>query len=88
MEQVALGWLIYELTDSPWMVGVGAAARMLPFFILGVFSGVVADRWQRRTLLWLGTLGAVAAAAVMALLLLGGITNVWFVIGLIVGWAP
>ena len=84
MEQVALGWLIYELTDSPWMVGVGAAARMLPFFILGVFSGVVADRWQRRTLLWLGTLGAVAAAAVMALLLLGGITNVWFVIGLIV----
>ena len=84
MEQVALGWLIYELTDSPWMVGVGAAARMLPFFILGVFSGVVADRWQRRTLLWLGTLGAVAAAGVMALLLLGGVTNVWFVIGLIV----
>ena len=84
MEQVALGWLIFELTDSAWMVGVGAAARMLPFFLLGVFSGVVADRWERRTLLWLGTLGAVAAAGVMALLLLSGIDNVWFVIALVV----
>ena len=85
MEQVTLGWLIFELTDSPWMVGVGAAARMLPFFILGVFSGVVADRWERRTLLWLGTLGAVGAAGLMALLLLSDLTNVWFVIGLVLG---
>ena len=51
MEQVSVGWLIFELTDSPFMVGVGAAARMLPFFLLGVLSGVIADRWDRRMLL-------------------------------------
>ena len=83
MEQVSVGWLIFELTDSAFMVGVGAAARMLPFFLLGVLSGVVADRWERRMLLRLGTLGAAAAAIVMALLLLGGLTNVWFVIALV-----
>ena len=35
MEQVSVGWLIYELTGSEFMVGLGAAARMLPFFVLG-----------------------------------------------------
>ena len=83
MEQVSVGWLIFELTDSAFMVGVGAAARMLPFFLLGVLSGVVADRWERRMLLRVGTLGAAAAATVMALLLLGGLTNVWSVIALV-----
>ncbi len=83
MEQVSVGWLIFELTDSPFMVGVAAAARMLPFFLLGVLSGVVADRWERRMLLRAGTLGAVAAALIMALLLMAGLTNVWLVIALV-----
>ena len=83
MEQVSVGWLIYELTGSAFMVGVGAAARMLPFFLLGLLSGAVADRWERRALLRLGTLGASAAALVMALLLLGGSTNVWVIIALV-----
>ena len=83
MEQVSVGWLIFELTDSPFMVGVGAAARMLPFFLLGVLSGVIADRWDRRMLLRAGTLGASAAALATALLLLGGLANVWFFIALV-----
>ena len=83
MEQVSTGWLIFELTDSAFMVGVGAAARMLPFFLLGLLSGAMADRWERRMLLRLGTLGASAAALVMGTLLLGGITHVWVVIVLV-----
>ena len=83
MEQVSVGWLIFELTDSPFMVGVGAAARMLPFFLLGVLSGVIADRWDRRMLLRAATLGASAAALATALLLLGGLANVWFLIALV-----
>ena len=83
MEQVSVGWLIFELTGSELMVGVGAAARMLPFFLLGLLSGAIADRWDRRSLLQVGTLGASAAALVMALLLLGGLTSVWAVIALV-----
>ena len=83
MEQVSVGWLIFELTGSELMVGVGAAARMLPFFLFGVLSGAISDRWERRSLLRVGTLGASAAALVMALLLLGGLTNVWVVIALV-----
>ena len=83
MEQVSVGWLIFEITGSELMVGVGAAARMLPFFLFGLLSGAIADRWERRALLRVGTLGASAVALVMALLLLGGLDNVWVVIALV-----
>ena len=83
MEQVSVGWLIFELTGSELMVGVGAAARMLPFFLLGLLSGAIADRWDRRVLVQIGTLGASVVALVMALLLLGGLENVWVVVALV-----
>ena len=83
MEQVSIGWLIFELTGSELMVGVGAAARMVPFFMLGLLSGAIADRWERRWLLGVGTMGASAAALAMGLLLLGGLDNVWVVIALV-----
>ena len=85
MEQVSVGWLIFELTESELMVGIGAAARMLPFFMLGLLSGAIADRWQRRWLLIFGTLGSSVVALLMALMLLGGLSNVWAVIALVLG---
>ena len=83
MEQVSVGWLIFELTGSELMVGLGAGARMLPFFLLGLISGAIADRWARRWLLVIGTLGSSAVALLMAVLLLGGLSNVWVVIALV-----
>ena len=83
MEQVSVGWLIFELTGSELMVGLGAAARMAPFLLLGLLSGAIADRWERRSLLRVGTLGSSAVALVMGLLLLGGLENVWVVIALV-----
>ncbi len=84
MEQVSVGWLIFELTGSELMVGVGAAARMLPFFLFGILSGAITDRWDRRLLLGISNLGAAVVAMVMALLLLlGGLTNVWVVVALV-----
>ncbi len=83
MEQVSVGWLILELTGSELMLGVGAAARMVPFFALGLISGAMADRWERRWLLRIGSGGGAAVALAMGLLLLGGLENVWVVIGLV-----
>ena len=83
MEQVSVGWLIFELTGSELMVGVGAAARMVPFFALGLLSGAIADRWERRWLLRIGSAAAAAVALAMGLLLLGGLESVWIVIGLV-----
>ncbi|MCI0770762.1 MAG: MFS transporter [Chloroflexi bacterium] len=84
MEQVALGWLVLQLTDSPFMVGVSAAARMAPFFFLGILSGAITDRVDRRIFLRIVTVGGSVIAFLMAAMLLSGIEEVWYVIGLAV----
>lgn len=82
MDHVALGWLVLDMTDSPFMVGVGSAARIAPFFFLGILSGAVSDRVDRRNLLrvaaWVG--GVISGA--MALMLLMDAAKVWYVIAL------
>ena len=84
MDQVALGWLVFDMTGSPFMVGLSAAARQAPFFFLGVMSGTVADRVDRRVFLRLITLGAGLSAALMAVILLTGVVHVWHVMALAV----
>ncbi len=80
MEQVAIGWLVLEMTDSPFMVGVAGAARMAPFFFLGFVSGAVADRVDRRIFLRFINIGGSAIAAIMATLLILDVIRVWHVI--------
>ncbi len=85
MEFVALGWVVFEITNSPFVVGVSSAARMAPFFFLGLVSGAVADRVDRRIFIrWITLLGAVIAGlTALALHLYYG--PVWPVIVLSVG---
>ena len=82
MEQVALGWLVLQMTDSPFMVGVASAARMAPFFFVGILSGAIADRVDRRVFLRYITLGGTAVAIVMTLILVTDVAKVWHVISL------
>ena len=83
MEQVAVGWLVFDITGSAFMVGVSAAARMAPFFFLGFLSGAVADRVERRIFLRFITLGGSGTAGLMALLLLSGAAQVWSILVLV-----
>ena len=82
MEHVAVGWLVFDITGSAFMVGVAAAARMAPLFFLGILSGAMADWLERRLFLFFSALGGVAVAAVMATILLTGDPPVWTVIAL------
>ena len=83
MEQVAVGWLVFELTGSSFMIGVASAARMAPFFFLGILSGTLSDRLERKAFLRLVTLLAGGVAAGMTLLILAADPNVWAVIALV-----
>ena len=82
MEFVAMGWLVLELTDSPFMVGVASAARMAPFFFLGLVSGAIADRVERRLFLRWVTVAGSAISGVVAVVLFRGIDQVWPIIAL------
>ena len=83
MEQVSVGWLVFEMTGSSFMVGVASAARMAPFFFLGILSGTLSDRFERKTFLRFVTLLASGAAVAMALLILGANANEWAIIALV-----
>ena len=83
MEQVAVGWLVFELTGSAFMIGVASAARMAPFFFLGILSGTLSDRLERKAFLRLVTLLAGGVAAGMALLILAADPDVWTIIALV-----
>ena len=61
--QLTLSWMALELTGSPLMVGVVAAARMAPQIPLGIPAGMLADWVDRRKLV----VGVTAAGGAVAL---------------------
>jgi MFS family permease len=72
MQSIAQDWLIFDLTHSSAAVGVTMALQFLPILVLGMHTGVVADRFpKRRILLTTQALNA-AAAATLAVITLAG----------------
>jgi MFS family permease len=74
------GWLILQLTDSPFWVGLSAGIRGLSLTISGVAGGVIADRVDRRRVLLLAASLGLATALGAALLVLGGVLRPWHVL--------
>ena len=75
MEQVVLGWLALELTDSPWLVALIGFFRSIPLLFIGVCGSLVTDRFPRRRLV-LVLQGLTAAGGLVLLLahLRGGLS--------------
>jgi len=44
VQQIALGWTIYQLTHSSFLLGLVSFAGQLPLFIVTPFAGVLVDR--------------------------------------------
>jgi MFS family permease len=82
MDMVLLGWLAFQLTDSPFMVAVAAFARSAPLMLLGPFAGLVADRMHRgRVLVFTQAMGLVTGLA-LAGLFWAGWGRFWPMVGL------
>ena len=48
---VALLVLVYQASDDPVLLGIVGAARVLPYLLLSIPAGIVADRFDRRLIL-------------------------------------
>jgi MFS family permease len=82
MDLILLGWLAFQLTDSPFMVGLAAFARSAPLMVLGPFTGLVADRMHRgRVLVITQSLGLVTALT-LAAVFAAGRGGFWPLVGL------
>ena len=74
IQQVSLGWAIYEMTRSSILLGALNGLRFLPFLIFSPLAGVAADRSDRRKLMittqWFVLVTALAMGVVVSLDLL------------------
>ncbi|HZE76895.1 MAG TPA: MFS transporter [Gemmatimonadales bacterium] len=78
MQQVALGWLVLELTNSPFAVGLVTSLGSLPILALTLYGGVVADRVdKRRFVLLLQSLMLVEALTLSVLTAFHWVTVHW-----------
>lgn len=79
---VARGWLVLELTDSPFMVTAINAVPMVPMLVLSPVGGVLADRFSRRLILMVGDSLSGVVLLTLALLILSGNVQLWHVFAL------
>lgn len=82
MQRVALGWLVYRLTDSETMLGVVSFAGRIPNLLVLPFSGVLADRVNRHRVMMVARGFAMLQAAGLAALVLTGAVRIWHVVAL------
>jgi MFS family permease len=74
MQQIALSWLVYQLTSSPTWLGVTAFAGQIPSLLVAPLAGVLVERWNRhRVLIVTQSLAMLQAFALGALELLGDV---------------
>ena len=77
---VARGWLIYVLSDSSLWVGVVTFAAMIPRVLVTPFSGYLADRFDRRSVMAsMFAVNLVHNLVLAVLVLIGGI-EVWHLV--------
>jgi MFS family permease len=85
MQTTAQGFLIYELTKSPAMLGLVGFAGGLPFWFFNFISGVISDRVSRRKILLVTQTVMMLLAFILAILVFTGSIQAWQVIILAFG---
>ena len=72
MQNIAAAWVVLELTHSPVAVGVLALCQFLPFTVLGLFAGVLVDRFDARRTVIATQASAMVLAGILAVLVVAG----------------
>ncbi|HEU4345409.1 MAG TPA: MFS transporter [Candidatus Binatia bacterium] len=91
IQQVTLGWLVYEITGSSILLGALNGLRALPFLVTGPIAGVAADRMDRKKLMLRTQWVLIVTALLMGALVASGLLQIWhiFLFTLItgIGWS-
>ena len=82
MQHIAISWLMYRLTGSAFMLGLTGFALQIPMLLVSPFAGVWVDRFNRRKLLLLTQVLALAPALLLAALTGAGMIQPWHIIAL------
>lgn len=83
MEQVVRNWLVWQLTGSPFWLGVMLFCHWFPMISLSIFSGVLADRVDNRKLILICEFNYFLTSLMMGILVVTGLINLWQIIVLL-----
>lgn len=86
MQTVTQSWLVLQLTNSPFRLGLIATLQFGPILLLSVFTGVLADRFTKRHLLVTTQAVQGCLALTLGLLVWSGRTAYWHVATIAVFW--
>lgn len=79
LQRVAQDWLVLQLSGSGTAVGITTGLQFLPFLLLAPWAGLIADRFPKRKVLQITQAGMGVTAAMLAVLSLTGVAQVWHV---------
>jgi len=80
MQTVAQGWLVLQITNDPFALGLLSVAQFGPVMVLGLFGGVLADQLPKRQTLVATQVVQMILAFVLALLVATGTVQVWHIL--------
>ncbi len=80
MQQIALGYFVWNRTESEFWVGAVAFMNFAPFFLFSPFAGVFGDRFDRRNLLFVAQALSGLSVLALAVLITGGLVEMWHVL--------
>ena len=79
MQSVAQSWLVLELTNSPFKLGVVSSLQFAPMLFLSFFAGALADRLPKRKLLFASQTVLLCQSLLLAVLVWHGHVQYWHV---------
>lgn len=80
MQATAQGYLVYELTGSPVMLGIVGFANGIPVWLFSLYAGIVADKISRRKLIMITQGSMMLLAFILALLTFTDLIRAWHIV--------
>src|SRR5262245_2990424 len=82
MQKVAQSWLVFDLTNSSFYLGLDDFLGQLPILLFTILGGVIADRHDRRRLLLGSQYVQMTTAFTLAVLVLTHHVTIWMILAL------
>jgi MFS family permease len=82
MQRIAVLWVVYEETHSALLLGVTIFAEQFPAFLCSIPGGVIADRYDRFTVIKVTQVASMVQSVLLALLVLTGHPPIWAILAL------
>src|SRR5207253_4092466 len=79
MQRIAQAWLVLQITNSPFLLGVVGALQWLPVLCLALIGGAIADRVSKRNVIVVTQTVQMLQALVLGVLILTGTVRFWHV---------